>query len=286
MTKKRHVRRPLSLFKQRAHDIAQCDLLTIPQRYGLGGVYDTYRTMPWKIPHHVLAWNSLQHSPAFNRNCFDQRQASSSKRVTKLRRSFVWFSRFFAIKTGYSWSLSQYTYDSSSEPTTDPPEPNSPEDIGDGLQDVPDPCCDSDPGPWETLRTGEAMELRGGWPFTPPGTDEPPPPPDLHDLLPLERLFLYVGFTGSSSAAAASKNAAAWGWLWRSAVACAVIPEKSRLRSLGEQHKKSKGVPLKGSDVCRMQGNQMRRGGMNNYLTLGTVSVVVEWKPKACMRLP
>lgn len=41
-----------------------------------------------------------------------------------------------------------------------------------------------------------------------------------------------MSLSGSSSAAAASRNAAAWGWSCWSAVACAVRPYRSRLRSL------------------------------------------------------
>lgn len=139
----------------------------------------------------------------------------------------------------HSWSLSMYSYElqDSSTDAPDPPDPNPPEDTGDGLPDVPDPCAELEPDDCANLGIGEAVEARGGWPPLPLRRAAAEPPLRL-PLLLLPWCFGAASSSslglrgGSSSAAAASKKAAAWGCWWRTAVACAVRPYRSRLHSL------------------------------------------------------
>lgn len=101
----------------------------------------------------------------------------------------------------------------SSDPTTDPPDPNPAEETGDGLPDVPEPSPDPDPAPSASLKVGEAVPARGGCPpFPPPAEpDEPTIPPDRRlGLLELDDESSFLGLRGSSSASAASRKAAAW----------------------------------------------------------------------------
>lgn len=100
------------------------------------------------------------------------------------------------------------------ESSTEPPDSTPPDDMGDGLPDAPDSGAEPEPDPCVSLNIGEAANARGGCPPFPAGTLALDP----LRMLPPSRLW------GSSSASAASKNAAAWGWLWRSAVAWAVRP--------------------------------------------------------------
>lgn len=132
-----------------------------------------------------------------------------------------------------SRSLSTYSYDISSDPTIDPPESIPAEDIGEDLHGVPDPDPDHapepDPDPWGSFRCGEVFVFVGRERCPP--FPLPPPPPLDQGLLRDEALNSW-GWRGSNSAAAASKNTAACGWLLRRAVACAEFPARSRLSIL------------------------------------------------------
>ena len=96
----------------------------------------------------------------------------------------------------------------SSDPTTDPPDPNPAEETGDGLPDVPEPSPEPDPDASASLNVGEGAPARGGCPPFPPATEEPPTPLGLRLDLPDDSSFL--SWRGSSSASAASRKAAAW----------------------------------------------------------------------------